>query len=155
MSMTVSPGRSGSPRIRPLRPQDTRIIEESFFTSQGGTDKAEVTARNAFGIPSTSRTGNGSSKPPTTSSGGMEPSSNVSVQDIAFHAGPANDWTIGIEHNTRSGTDKKLTAAQYLKSAELVLWRATNSALPRTGTPYPGTRRPIPRRHTRAARVAC
>jgi len=34
------------------------------------------------------------------------------------------DWTIGIEHNTRAGKftkDTKLTAAQYMKSAELVL----------------------------------
>jgi len=49
----------------------------------------------------------------------------VRHKDIAYHAGPANDWTIGIEHNTRSGKhtkDTKLTAAQYLKSAELVLW---------------------------------
>jgi N-acetyl-anhydromuramyl-L-alanine amidase AmpD len=49
----------------------------------------------------------------------------VRHKDIAYHAGPANDWTIGIEHNTRVSSvtkDTKLTAAQYLKSAELVLW---------------------------------
>ena len=47
----------------------------------------------------------------------------VRHKDVAYHAGAANDWTIGIEHNTRAGKhtkDTKLTAAQYMKSAELV-----------------------------------
>jgi len=43
-------------------------------------------------------------------------------QDIAHHAEPANAWTIGIEHNTRAGTDTKLTAAQYLNLAALAVW---------------------------------
>ena len=74
----------------------------------------------------------------------------VRHKDIAFHAGPANDWTIGIEHNTRTGKDKKLTAVQYLKSAELVLWLCNKFGLAPTrynisghseaapATPHPG-----------------
>jgi N-acetyl-anhydromuramyl-L-alanine amidase AmpD len=104
--------------------RDTRIIEEIVLhITEGGTDKAEVTARNAFGIPKYLQNGKWKQQAAHYIIGrdGTVVQC-VRHKDIAFHAGPANDWTIGIEHNTRSGTDKKLTAAQYLKSAELVLW---------------------------------
>ena len=107
--------------------RDSRVIDEIVLhITEGGTDKAEVTARNAFGIPRYLQNGKW-----------MQQAAHYIVgrdgtvvqcvrhKDIAFHAGPANDWTIGIEHNTRSGKftkDTKLTAAQYMKSAELVLW---------------------------------
>jgi len=79
----------------------------------------------------------------------------VRHKDIAYHAGPANEWTIGIEHNTRSGKDKKLTAAQYLKSAELVLWLCSKLGIAPNRYHISGTQKPIPARHTRAARGAC
>ncbi len=107
--------------------RDSRTIDEIVLhITEGGTDNAEVTAHNAFGGPRYLQGGKW-----------MEQAAHYIVgrngtvvqcvrhKDIAFHAGPANDWTIGIEHNTRvtKGTkDTKLTAAQYMKSAELVLW---------------------------------
>ena len=125
--------------------RESRVIEEIVLhITEGGTDKAEITAHNAFGGPKYLQGGKW-----------MQQAAHYIVgrdgtvvqcvrhKDIAYHAGPANDWTIGIEHNTRSGKDSKdtkLTAAQYMKSAELVLWPATCWALPRTGITYPGTR---------------
>ena len=107
--------------------RDSRVIEELVLhITEGGTDKAEITAHNAFGGPKYLQGGKW-----------MQQAAHYIVgrdgtvvqcvrhKDVAYHAGPANDWTIGIEHNTRSGRnlkDTKLTAAQYLKSAELVLW---------------------------------
>ena len=107
--------------------RESRTIEEIVLhITEGGTDKAEITAHNAFGGPKYLQGGKW-----------MQQAAHYIVgrdgtvvqcvrhKDVAYHAGPANDWTIGIEHNTRSGRnlkDTKLTAAQYLKSAELVLW---------------------------------
>jgi N-acetyl-anhydromuramyl-L-alanine amidase AmpD len=108
--------------------RESRVIEELVLhITEGGTDKAEITAHNAFGGPKYLQGGKW-----------MQQAAHYIVgrdgtvvqcvrhKDVAYHAGPANEWTIGIEHNTRSGgknKDTKLTAAQYLKSAELVLWR--------------------------------
>jgi N-acetyl-anhydromuramyl-L-alanine amidase AmpD len=104
--------------------KDSRVIEEIVLhITEGGTDKAEITARNAFGGPRYLQNGKWMSQAAHYIVGrdGTVVQC-VRHKDIAYHAGPANEWTIGIEHNTRSGKDKKLTAAQYLKSAELVLW---------------------------------
>ena len=105
----------------------SRTVEEIVLhITEGGTDKADITAHNAFGGPKYLQGGKW-----------MQQAAHYIVgrdgtvvqcvrhKDVAYHAGPANEWTIGIEHNTRSGSklkDTKLTAAQYLKSAELVLW---------------------------------
>lgn len=107
--------------------RDSRTIDEIVLhITEGGTDNAEITAHNAFGGPRYLQGGVW-----------MQQAAHYIVgrdgtvvqcvrhKDIAFHAGTANDWTIGIEHNTRSSKnnrDTKLTAAQYMKSAELVLW---------------------------------
>jgi N-acetyl-anhydromuramyl-L-alanine amidase AmpD len=107
--------------------RESRTIEEIVLhITEGGTDKADITAHNAFGGPKYLQGGKW-----------MQQAAHYIVgrdgavvqcvrhKDVAYHAGPANEWTIGIEHNTRSGSklkDTKLTAAQYLKSAELVLW---------------------------------
>jgi N-acetyl-anhydromuramyl-L-alanine amidase AmpD len=102
----------------------SRVIEEIVLhITEGIADKAEVTARNAFGGPKYLQNG----KWMVQASHYIVGRNGTVVQcvhhkDIAYHAGPANEWTIGVEHNTRSGKDKKLTAAQYLKSAELVVW---------------------------------
>jgi N-acetyl-anhydromuramyl-L-alanine amidase AmpD len=107
-----------------FRVQASRTVEEIVLhITAGGTDKAEVTARNAFGIPKYIQNGVWKSQAAHYVIG----RDGTVVQcvlhkDIAHHAGPANEWTIGIEHNARAGKDKKLTAAQYLKSAELVVW---------------------------------
>lgn len=105
----------------------SRTIDELVLhITEGGTDKAEITAHNAFGGRKYLQGGKW-----------MQQAAHYVVgrdgtvvqcvrhKDVAFHAGPANEWTIGIEHNTRGGggsKDTKLTAAQYMKSAELVLW---------------------------------
>jgi len=105
----------------------SRTIDELVLhITEGGTDKAEITAHNAFGGPKYLQGGKW-----------MQQAAHYVVgrdgtvvqcvrhEDVAFHAGPANEWTIGIEHNTRGGgssKDTKLAAAQYTKSAELVLW---------------------------------
>jgi N-acetyl-anhydromuramyl-L-alanine amidase AmpD len=107
--------------------RESRTVEEIVLhITEGGTDKADITAHNAFGGPKYLQGGKW-----------MQQAAHYIVgrdgavvqcvrhKDVAYHAGPANEWTIGIEHNTRSGSklkDTKLTAAQYLKSAELVLW---------------------------------
>ena len=111
--------------------RDSRVIEEiTLHITEGGTDRAEITAHNAFGIPKYKQNGKW-----------MQQASHYIIgrdgtvvqcvrhKDVAFHAGYANDWTIGIEHNTRSGKDTKLTAAQYLTSAKLVLWLCNKFAL--------------------------
>ena len=104
--------------------RDSRVIEEIVLhITEGGTDRAEITAHNAFGGPKYLQGG----KWMAQASHYVVGRNGTVVQcvrhkDIAHHAGPANDWTIGIEHNTRAGKDTKLTAAQYMKSAELVLW---------------------------------
>ena len=85
--------------------KDSRVIEEIVLhITEGGTDKAEITAHNAFGGPRYLQGGKW-----------MQQAAHYIVgrdgtvvqcvrhKDIAFHAGPANDWTIGIEHNTRAG----------------------------------------------------
>ena len=85
--------------------KDSRVIEEIVLhITEGGTDKAEITAHNAFGSPRYLQGGKW-----------MQQAAHYIVgrdgtvvqcvrhKDIAFHAGPANDWTIGIEHNTRAG----------------------------------------------------
>ncbi|GEP59100.1 N-acetylmuramoyl-L-alanine amidase [Reyranella soli] len=107
--------------------RDSRTIDEIVLhITEGGTDKAEITAHNAFGGPKYLQGGKW-----------MQQAAHYIVgrdgtvvqcvrhKDVAYHAGTANDWTVGIEHNTRGGgssKDTKLTAAQYMKSAELVLW---------------------------------
>jgi N-acetyl-anhydromuramyl-L-alanine amidase AmpD len=110
----------------------SRVIEEIVLhITEGGTDKAEVTAHNAFGGPKYLQNG----KWMVQAAHYIVGRDGTVVQcvrhkDIAHHAGPANEWTIGIEHNTRTGVDNKLTAAQYLKSAELVIWLGTQLGLP-------------------------
>jgi N-acetyl-anhydromuramyl-L-alanine amidase AmpD len=112
--------------------RESRAIEEIVLhITEGGTDKAEVTAHNAFGIPKYLQNGKWKVQAAHYIVG-----RNGSVvqcvghKDIAHHAGSANEWTIGIEHNTRAGIDNKLTAAQYLKSAELVIWLGEQFGLP-------------------------
>lgn len=115
--------------------RDTRVIDEIVLhITEGGTDKAEITAANAFGGPKYLQGGVWKQQAAHYVIGrdGTVVQC-VRHKDIAYHAGPANDWTIGIEHNTRSGKhtkDTKLTAAQYLKSAELVLWLCKMLGIP-------------------------
>ena len=108
------------------------MIEEIVLhITEGGTDKAEVTARNAFGGPKYKQNGKWMSQAShyiVGRDGSVVQC--VRHKDVAHHAGPANEWTIGIEHNTRAGKDTKLTAAQYLKSAELVIWLGQQLGLP-------------------------
>src|SRR5688500_17509124 len=114
--------------------RNSRVIEEIVLhITEGGTDKAQVTATNAFGGPKYLHNGKWKSQ----ASHYIVGRDGTVVQCVqhknsAHHAGPANEWTIGIEHNTRSGTDNTLTAAQYLKSAELVLWLCKKFGLPAT-----------------------
>jgi N-acetyl-anhydromuramyl-L-alanine amidase AmpD len=101
----------------------TKIGKIVLHITEGGTDKAEVTARNAFGGPKYLQNDvwkNQAAHYIIGRDGTVVQS--VQHKNIAHHAGTANGSSIGIEHNTRSGKDTKLTAAQYLKSAELVLW---------------------------------
>lgn len=114
--------------------RDSRVVDEIVLhITEGGTDRAEITAHNAFGGPKYLQGGKW-----------MQQASHYVIgrdgtvvqcvrhKDVAYHAGPANDWTIGIEHNTRGGgknKDTKLTAKQYLKSAELVLWLCNRLAI--------------------------
>jgi len=114
-----------------FRAMNSRRIEEIVLhITEGGTADAEVTARNAFGI-----------KRYWQNNHWMQQASHYIVgragevvqcvrdRDMAFHAGPANEWSIGIEHNVR-GKDSKMTAAQYLSSARLVVWLCEKYALP-------------------------
>ena len=128
--------------------RDSRVIEEIVLhITEGGTDKAEITAHNAFGIARYLQNGKW-----------MQQAAHYIVgrdgtvvqcvrhKDIAFHAGPANDWTIGIEHNTRSAARTRSSPPrQYLKSAELVLWLCNMLGFAADRHTYPGTRKPIPR----------
>jgi N-acetyl-anhydromuramyl-L-alanine amidase AmpD len=114
--------------------RNSRVIEEIVLhITEGGTDKAEVTATNAFGGPKYLQNGKWKAQASHYIIGrDGKVVQCVQHKNIAHHAGPANEWTIGIEHNTRSGKDNKLTAAQYLKSAELVLWLCKKFGLPAT-----------------------
>ena len=99
--------------------------------TEGGTADARVTARNAFAIPRYLQDGRWRAQAAHYIVG----RDGTVVQcvldkDIAHHAGSANESTIGIEHNTRAGTDTKLTNAQYLKSAELVVWLGKRLGIP-------------------------
>lgn len=106
------------------RVRSSRTIDEIVLhITEGGTADARVTARHAFAIPKYLQNGKWKSQ----SSHYIVGRDGKVVQcvrhkDIAHHAGPANDSTIGIEHNTRAGTDTTLTNRQYLSSAELVVW---------------------------------
>ena len=112
-------------------PKTRRTIEEIVLhITEGGTPSAQTTARNAFGIPKYLQNG----KWKAQSSHYIVGRDGTVVQcvrhkDIAHHASGANGWTIGIEHNTRS-SDTKLTAAQYLASAELVVWLCQRFGFP-------------------------
>ena len=87
--------------------------------TEGGAVKAEITARNAFGGPRYWQNGHW-----------MEQASHYIVgrdgaivqtvrhKDAAIHAGGVNWTTIGVEHNTRSGIDNKLTGRVKLKNEE-------------------------------------
>lgn len=132
MSMDGFPGAVWMPaHTDRYRVRASRVIEEIVLhITEGGTDKAEVTAANAFGVPKYLQNGKWmvqASHYIVGRNGNVVQC--VRHKDIAHHAGPANEWTIGIEHNTR-GSDKKLTAAQYLKSAELVLWLSKQLGIP-------------------------
>jgi N-acetyl-anhydromuramyl-L-alanine amidase AmpD len=112
--------------------RESRVIDEIVLhITEGGADKAEVTARNAFGGPKYLQNGKWMSQAAHYIVGrdGTVVQC-VRHKDRAHHAGPANDWTIGIEHNTRTGKDNKLTGAQYLRSAELVLWLCQKLGIP-------------------------
>src|SRR5690606_15444144 len=91
--------------------RNTRVIEEIVLhITEGGTDKAEVTARNAFGGPKYLFNGVWKAQAAhyvVGRDGAIVQC--VRHKDIAHHAGAANGWTIGIEHNTRTGKDNKLT----------------------------------------------
>jgi N-acetyl-anhydromuramyl-L-alanine amidase AmpD len=54
----------------------------------------------------------------------------VRHKDVAFHVNTENSYTIGIEHNTRSPEDTKLTGKQYWNSAKLVVWLGQVLGLP-------------------------
>src|SRR5262245_232165 len=85
------------------RAKSSRVIEEIVLhITEGGTDKAEVTAKNAFGIPKYLDRG----KWKVQAAHYVIGRDGTIVQcvrhkDIAHHAGTANAWSIGIEHNTR------------------------------------------------------
>jgi N-acetyl-anhydromuramyl-L-alanine amidase AmpD len=114
-------------------PTTPRTIEEIVLhITEGGTGKAEITAKNAFGIAKYMQNGHWMAQ----ASHYIVGRDGTIVQcvrhkDIAHHASGANPWTIGIEHNTTS-KDAKLTAAQYLKSAELVVWLCHRFGFPPT-----------------------
>jgi N-acetyl-anhydromuramyl-L-alanine amidase AmpD len=116
------------------RVRGSRVIEEIVLhCTDGVADKAEVTARNAFGVPKYFENGVWKAQ----ASHYVVGRNGTLVQcvlhkDIAHHANAANEWTIGIEHNARAAKDKKLSAAQYLKSAELVVWLCKRLGLPPT-----------------------
>lgn len=112
----------------------SRTIEEIVLhITEGGTAKAEITARNALGGPKYLQKGVWMAQAAHYIVGRDGTIVQcVRHKDIAHHAGPANAWTIGIEHNTRSGTDTKLTAAQYLNSAALVVWLCRQFGFPPT-----------------------
>ena len=107
------------------RVKSSRTIEEIVLhITEGGTADAYATARNAFSIPKYLQNGKWKSQ----ASHYIIGRDGTVVQcvrhkDIAHHAGTANEWSIGIEHNTR-GSDTTLTDKQYLKSAGLVIWLA-------------------------------
>ena len=141
--------------------RESRVIEEIVLhITEGGTDRAEITAHNAFGGAKDLQGG----KWMAQASHYVVGRNGTVVQcvrhkDIAYHAGPANEWTIGIEHNTRAGKhvkDTKLTAAQYMKFGGACPVAVQQAGLcRRTGITYPDTPKPIPPRRTRAARGAC
>jgi N-acetyl-anhydromuramyl-L-alanine amidase AmpD len=113
------PAHSDRFRVEESRSIDTIVLH----ITDGGTDKAEVTAKNAFGGPKYLQNGVWKSQ----ASHYVIGRDGTVVQCVlhknaAHHAGSANAHSIGVEHNARAAKDKKLTAAQYLKSAELVLW---------------------------------
>ena len=157
------PGRSGFPaHADRYARHPSRVYEEIVLhITEGGTDRAEITAHNAFGGPKYLQGG----KWMAQASHYVVGRNGTVVQcvrhkDIADHAGPANEWTIGIEHNTRAGKntkDTKLTAAQYMKSAELVLWLCNKPGFASGQASHirADLKRLIPPRHTRAARDAC
>jgi N-acetyl-anhydromuramyl-L-alanine amidase AmpD len=103
--------------------RSSRIIEEIVLhITEGGTDDARITAKHAFGIPKYLHNG----KWKVQASHYIVGRDGKVVQcvrhkDIAHHAGGANEYTIGIEHNTRP-SHTQLTNKQYLKSAQLVVW---------------------------------
>ncbi len=78
--------------------RDSRVIDEIVLhITEGGTDKAEIVAHNAFGIPRYLQGGKW-----------MQQASHYIVgrdgtvvqcvrhKDVAYHAGAANAWTISI-----------------------------------------------------------
>jgi N-acetyl-anhydromuramyl-L-alanine amidase AmpD len=110
----------------------SRDIEEIVLhITEGGTDDARVTAKHAFGIPKYLHNG----KWKRQAAHYIVGRDGTVVQcvlhkNIAHHVGPANEWTIGIEHNTRAGIDTTLTGRQYLNSAQLVVWLGKRLGLP-------------------------
>jgi N-acetyl-anhydromuramyl-L-alanine amidase AmpD len=112
--------------------RNSRVIDEIVLhITEGGTVDARRTARNAFGGPQYLYNGvwkNQAAHYVVGRDGTVVQC--VRHKDIAHHAGAANAYTIGIEHNTRAGIDTKLTGRQYLKSAELVVWLGQQLGVP-------------------------
>jgi len=110
----------------------SRVIEKIVLhITEGGTADAQVTARNAFGGKKYLQNGvwkNQAAHYIVGRDGTVVQC--VRHKHIAHHAGTANARTIGIEHNTRAGIDTKLTNAQYLKSAGLVVWLGQQLSIP-------------------------
>jgi N-acetyl-anhydromuramyl-L-alanine amidase AmpD len=102
----------------------SRTIEKIVLhITSGGFAEAEITAKNAFGIAKYLKNG----KWKVQAAHYIVGRDGTIVQcvrhkDSANHAGSANKWSIGIEHNVRAGKDTTLEDIQYLKSAELVVW---------------------------------
>jgi N-acetyl-anhydromuramyl-L-alanine amidase AmpD len=107
--------------------RSSRIIDEIVLhITEGGTTKAAMTAKRAFGIPKYLHNGKWKVQASHYIVGQEgEVVQCVRHKDIAHHAGGANEYTIGIEHNTLS-SDTRLTGKQYLSSAQLVVWLASH-----------------------------
>jgi N-acetyl-anhydromuramyl-L-alanine amidase AmpD len=112
---------------------DSRQIDAIVLhITEGGTADAQVTARNAFGIPKYKKPNgqwNVASCHYIVGRDGQIVQC-VHHKDEAYHAGPENSYTIGIEHNVRANQDNALTGIQYWKSAELVTWLGETLGLP-------------------------
>lgn len=91
--------------------------------TDGGQAAAEMTARNAFGGPKYFENGVWKAQSAHYIVGRSgEVVQTVLHKNMAYHANNVNAWTIGVEHNAREKKDTKLTGAQYLSSAKLIIW---------------------------------
>lgn len=110
----------------------TRNIRQIVLhCTDGGQTAAAMTARNAFGGPRYFENGVWKAQSAHYIVGRSgEVVQCVRHKDMAYHANNASGWTIGVEHNARETKDKKLSGAQYLSSAKLIIWLCQRLGLP-------------------------